>query len=132
MPHGESSNWVDRGEPLEPTVGRVLGHALGLEPTDPTLVEHVHTIRGLVEAGSTELHVARHLRTLYRQHGHPAPSDEVIRLWGIALWHIVKVGLLRDTTKRQLGELAAQLPPQEPLAQRLAAAILRATAEPGS
>lgn len=43
MPKG---NWVDRGDPIETTLARVLGHALNREADDPKLIAHCLTIRG--------------------------------------------------------------------------------------
>ena len=130
MPSAKASNWVDRGEPLEGTLGRVLGFALGLEGGDPQLLPHVLTIRGLVEADATEVHVGRHVRSILESMGRPALAPPAQRTLGIALWHIAKAGLVRDLAERRLEELSRQLPAERPLAERLAEAILRAPDEP--
>jgi hypothetical protein len=126
MSRGKAGNWVDRGEPLEATLGRVLGHSLRMELTDDRLAEHVNTIRGLVEADATEVHVSRYLRDIRATLGLPELDPPVRRTLAIALWHIAKAGLIRDRAERRAAELMRQLPPEEPLAERLAAAILRA------
>jgi hypothetical protein len=126
MSRGKAGNWVDRGEPLEPTLGRVLGHSLGLESTDARLTEYVHTIRGLVEADATEVHVARYVRDIRTSLSLPEMDPPHRRTLAIALWHIAKAGLIRDRAERRAAELMIQLPPQAPLADRLAAAIIRA------
>ena len=126
MTRGKTGNWVDRGDPLEATLSRVFGHSLGLEPTDLRLSEYVNTIRGLVEADATEVHVSGYVRTIRKTLGLPELEPAARRTLGIALWHIAKAGLVRDRGERRAAELMSQLPPQAPLAERLAAAILRA------
>jgi hypothetical protein len=126
MARGKASNWVDRGEPLERTLARVLGHSLGLGEDDPQLTEHVLTIRGLVEADGTEVHVARHLRAVFAALDRPEPDGPMRRALGIALWHIAKAGLVRDQAERRARELMEQLPPKPPMSKRLREAMLRA------
>jgi len=126
MSRGKAGNWIDRGEPLEPTLGRVLGHSLGLESTDSRLTEYVHTLRGLVEADATEVHVSRYIRDIRSALDLPEMDAPHRRTLAIALWHIAKAGLIRDRAERRAAELMSQLPPQAPLAERLAAAIIRA------
>ena len=126
MPRGKAGNWVDRGEPLEPTLGRVLGHSLGLELPDPRLTEYVNTIRGLVESDATEVHVSKYLRDIRSALGLPELDQPARRTMAIALWHIAKAGLIRDRAERRAQELMSQLPPEPSLAERLSAAILRA------
>ena len=115
----KASNWVDRGEPLENTLGRVIAHSLGRPDSDPLVVEESLTIRGLVEADATEVHVARHLRNVFARAGLPDPEAPRRRALGIALWHIAKVGLVRDTADRQVRELLEKLPPKPPMSERL-------------
>ena len=134
MPHShdnqpqrkKTGNWVDRGDPLEQTLSRVLGFALQREADDPQLVEHVLTIRGLVEADATEVHVSRYLRPLFITFCGEEPDREFRRTLGIALWHIAKAGLVRDRARRHADELRRQLPPEPRLAERLARSIIRA------
>lgn len=123
MPRG---NWVDRGAPLEATLARVLGHALDVAANDPRMVEQALTIRGLVEANASEVHVARHVRSVFQLVGRPEPDAPTRLALGIALWHIAKAGLVRDQAARRIQELTEKLPPERPLAERLHAAVLRA------
>jgi hypothetical protein len=126
MGRKKASNWVDRNEPLEETLARVLGHSLGLRQDDARLTEHVLTIRGLVEADGTEVHVARHLRAVFEAFNLPEPEGAMRRALGIALWHIAKAGLVRDYAERRARELMERLPPEPSLSQSLRAALLRA------
>lgn len=59
----KASNWVDRGEPPNPALRRVLGYfSERFEPSDePWLEEHAVAIIGMVEADATEVHVAGYL-----------------------------------------------------------------------
>ena len=126
MSRKKASNWVDRFEPLEPILSRVLGHAFGVDAADPRLVEHALTIRGLVESDATEVHVASYVRGLFASFELPAPDGSTSRTLGIALWHVAKAGLVRDRAERRAAELMDQLPPEPRLAESLKAAILRA------
>ncbi|MEP6765951.1 MAG: hypothetical protein ABJB66_16685 [Gemmatimonadaceae bacterium] len=112
-------NWVDRLDFVEPIVGRVLGHTLGMDAADERLIEHILAIRGLVEADASEVHVACYVRPLYELFSVPEPDPRASRTLGIALWHIVKVALVRDQAKRRIDEVVALLPPQPTLAQNL-------------
>lgn len=125
----KASNWVDRGDALEQTLGRVLGHALGFEADDPRLQEHVLAIRGLVEADATEVHVTRYVRPLFPLFLRHESDAVLSRTLGIALWHIAKAGLVRDRAERRVDELVRQLPPEPRLAESLRDAILRAPVE---
>ena len=122
----KASNWVDRGDALEETLGRVLGHALGVEADDPTLQEHLLAIRGLVESDATEVHVTRYVRPLFPLFLQREADATLSRTLGIALWHIAKAGLVRDRAARRADELIRQLPPEPRLADQLRDAILRA------
>lgn len=125
----KASNWVDRGDALEQTLGRVLGHALGFEADDPRLQEHLLAIRGLVEADATEVHVTRYVRPLFPLFLEHEADAVLSRTLGIALWHIAKAGLVRDRAARRADELVRQLPPEPRLAESLRDAILRAPVE---
>lgn len=122
----KGSNWVDRDDPLEDTLARVLGHPLFLDADDTRLAPHVLTVRGLVEADATEVHVTRFIRTLFPLFDQPEPDPKLTRTLGIALWHIAKAGLVRDRARRRAEELVRQLPPPPSLAKQLTDAILRA------
>ncbi|MEP6780626.1 MAG: hypothetical protein ABJC26_12100 [Gemmatimonadaceae bacterium] len=119
-------NWVDRRDLAEPIVRRVLGHALGMDAADERLVEHVLVIRGLVEADASAVHVTRYVRPLYARFEVSEPEPQERRTLGIALWHIVKVALVRDQAKRRIEEVVALLPPQPTLSENLIEAMKRA------
>jgi hypothetical protein len=125
----KASNWVDRGDALEHTLDRVLGHALGFEEHDLRLTEHVLAIRGLVEADATEVHVTRYVRPLFPLFLQRDADATLTRTLGVALWHIAKAGLVRDRAARRAEELIRQLPPDPRLADQLRDAILRAPVE---
>ena len=126
MPRG---NWVDRGDPIESTLARVLGHAVGRDADDPALHAHVLSIRGMVESDSTEVHVAGYLRTVAEAFDRPELKPVLWRTLAIALWHIAKTGLIRDHAARQVAALRRMLPAEPPLADQLHAAILGAPVE---
>ena len=121
----KADNWVDRGEPPEPTLGRILAfyferHAAA---DAPWLAEHASAIRGLVEAGGTEVHVASYLYRVLRDLGAPAPPRG--RVTAIALWHACKAALVRDFAERVLrGDVPRPAATPEPLAHWVAARLL--------
>jgi hypothetical protein len=125
----KASNWVDRGDALEETLGRVLGHALGFKADAPRLREHLVAIRGLVEADATEVHVTRYVRPLFPLFLERDVDATLTRTLGIALWHIAKAGLVRDGARRRIDELTRQLPRGPRLADQLRDAILGAPVE---
>lgn len=101
-----ASNWVDRGEPPEPTLTRVLASYLELEPlaNAARLGEYAGAVRGMAEADATEVNIAGYLRTLESTHlaeEHPARHR---RSTAIALWHIAKVAEVRGRAARLLCE----------------------------
>ena len=55
----KAGNWVDRGEPAIPTLGRVLAYFFELDPSrdQAWLDEHANIILGMVAADATEVHV---------------------------------------------------------------------------
>lgn len=95
----QTSNWVDRGDPLEAALARVLGAALGVYPEDSRLIEPVTVIRGQVEAAATEGDIATYVRSLYPAFARPHADKTTERLLATALWHIAKVGLSRDALR---------------------------------
>ncbi len=119
-------NWVERNDPIEPEVSRVLAHLLGVSAPDARLEEHALAIRGLVESRGSEIDVTAYVRRMFEPFDRLAPDPAVTRLVGCALWHVVKTGLVRNNAQRRVEELMRQLPPEAPLAMRLAAAIERA------
>ena len=126
MPRG---NWVDRGDPIESTLARVLGYAVGRHADDPALHAHVLSIRGMVEADSTEVHVAGYLRTVAAAFDRPELEPVLRRTLAIARWHIAKTGLVRDLAARHVASLRHLLPTAPPLAVLLLAAIVGAPVE---
>jgi hypothetical protein len=119
-------SWVERDDPIEPELARVLAHPLGMPHDDARLDEHALAVRGLVEAGGSEVDVTKYVRRLFEPFGLPQPDAVVARLLGIALWHVTKAGLVRNNAQRRVAELVRELPPEAPLSERLAAAIERA------
>ncbi len=121
----KAGNWVDRGEPPEPTLRRILAFYFGRHDAadEPWLAEHATAIRGLVEADATEVHVAAYLYRAVRDLGLPAPARG--RVTAIALWHAAKAALVRDFAERVLrGEVPRPVPTPEPLSQWLTARLL--------
>jgi len=123
-------NWVDRGDLIESALSRVLGYAVERSTDDPELCAQVLIIRGMAEADSTEVHVAGYLRTVAVALDQHELEPTLRRTLAIALWHIAKTGLLRDTTARRTAEMRRTLPPEPPLADRLHEAITGAPVEP--
>jgi hypothetical protein len=128
MINTKASNWVDRGEPPEPTLTRVLASYLELEPSanDTQLREYAAAVRGMAEADATEVNIAGYLRPLESTHlaaEHPARHR---RAAAIALWHIAKAAEVRDRAVRLVAEYgAAPNAVQVPLSTWLAERLLR-------
>ena len=121
----KAGNWVDRGEPAEPTLRRILAFYFDRHDAadEQWLAEHAAAIRGLVEADATEVHVASYLYRVLRDAGLPAPPRG--RVTAIALWHVAKAALVRDFAERVLaGEIPRPAPTPEPLSRWLAARLL--------
>jgi hypothetical protein len=121
----KADNWVDRGEPCEPVLARILAHYFDRrEPVDAAWnAEHAAAIRGLVEAGGTEVHVAAYLYQVLRELGKPAPPRG--RITAIALWHAAKAALVRDFAERVLtGEVPRPIATADSLSHWLAARLL--------
>jgi hypothetical protein len=126
MINTKASNWVDRGEPPEPTLTRVLSSYLELEllTNEARLREYAGAVRGMAEADATEVNIAGYLRTLESTHlaaEHPARHRRAV---AIALWHIAKAAEIRERAIRLVAEhatnpRAAQVPLSTWLAERL-------------
>ena len=103
-----ASNWVDRGEPPNATLRRILAHFF--ERRDPAdeawLDEHVLIVLGMVDADATEIHIAGYLRSVVRETGHPQRHPLEARSAAISLWHTAKAALVRDKAERLLREAA--------------------------
>lgn len=95
----QTSNWVDRGDPVEAPLSRILGAALGVAADDARLAEHTAVILGQVEAQATEGDVATYVGSVFPSFNRPLPEVDAHRLLGTALWHIAKLALVRDRKK---------------------------------
>jgi hypothetical protein len=123
----KASNWVDRGEPANPTLRRVLAHFFErLDPADqPWLEEHVLIVLGMVAADATEVHIAGYLRSVVRQVGFPTREPLGARPEAVALWHIAKAALVRDFAERVLrGEVPANEPTPDSFSHWVASRLL--------
>jgi hypothetical protein len=123
----KADNWVDRGEPAEPQMQRVLAFYFGRhdEGDEPWLAGHAAAILGMVEAGGSELHVAGYLYRCLRELAMPAPPRG--RTTAVALWHMAKAALVRDFAERVLnGEIPRPVPTPDSLAHWLAGRLLTA------
>ena len=125
----KAGNWVDRGEPPNPTLRRVLAHFFErLDPADePWLEEHALTVLGMVAADATEIHIAGYLRSVVRQSGHPQREPLGARAAAISLWHIAKAALVRDFAERVLrGEIPVNQPTPDSFSHWIASRLLTA------
>jgi len=125
----QASNWVDRGEPPNPTLRRVLAHFFErLDPADePWLEEHALVVLGMVAADATEVHVAGYLRSVVRQTGRPTREPLGARAAAVALWHVAKAALVRDFAERVLrGEVPANEPTPDSFSHWVASRLLTA------
>ena len=106
---------------------RVLAHyfARHEENDSPWLAEQASAIRGMVEAGAGESHVAGYLYRCLRELALPVPPRG--RTTAVALWHIAKAALVRDFAERVLsGEIPRPIPTPDSLSHWLAALLLTA------
>ena len=123
----KASNWVDRGEPPNATLRRVLAYFF--ERNDPTyeawLEEHANTIIGMVAADATEVHVAGYLNSVVRATGWPKREPLGSRAAAIGLWHIAKAALVRDFAERVLqGEVPVNEPTPDTFSHWVASRLL--------
>jgi hypothetical protein len=97
------SNWVDRGEPAQQHLSRVLVRFLELSPEDnaSALAEYSETILAFVAADGSEVQLADYLADLQNRHGREVSPGRLRRYVAVALWHIAKAGLLRDALADQ-------------------------------
>lgn len=123
----KASNWVDRGESPVPTIRRILAHFFDLHSDAPKhdLDAIAETVIGMVAADATEVHLAGYLRSIART-GRPEANDPPnARLAGIALWHVAKAALTRDTAERVLqSDVLTGMRNPGPLGDWLAARLL--------
>jgi hypothetical protein len=123
----KADNWVDRGEAAEPVLSRILAHYFQRHAAtdEPWLNAHASAVRGLVEAGGSEVHVANYLYRTLRELDQPAPPRG--RVTAIALWHVAKAALVRDFAERVLcGEVPPPVATPDSLSHWLAARLLTA------
>jgi len=123
----KASNWVDRGEPSNPTLRRVLAHFFErLDPADEAwLEEHALIVIGMVAADASEVHIAGYLRSVVRQLGFPKREPLGARSTAIALWHIAKAALVRDFAERVLrGEVPVNQPTPDSFSHWVASRLL--------
>ena len=122
-----AGNWVDRGEPAEPVICRILAHHFDRHAEDdaPWLLQHARTVLGMVEADAPEAQVAGYLRSVARELGLEPGQPVGTRLVAVALWHAAKAAQVRDFAERVLrGEVPVNTPTPEPLGEWLAARLL--------
>ena len=123
----KASNWVDRGDPANPTIERILGRFLDRNPADELewFHEESRILAGMVEADATEVHVARYIRTLLGDPPSPDRDGASIRLAGIAIWHVAKAALVRDFAERVLqGEVPVNEPTPDSVGHWIASRLL--------
>ena len=123
----KAGNWVDRGEPPNPTLRRVLAHFFerDIDGDREWLDEIANTIVGMVAADATEIHIAAYLRDIVRQEGSPTREPLGARPAAIALWHIAKAALVRDFAERVLcGEVPVNEPDRDSFSHWVASRLL--------
>jgi hypothetical protein len=123
----KASNWVDRGEPPNPTLRRVLEFFFERHGPDdaPWLEEQANIILGMVAADATEVHIAGYLRSVVRKTGWPQREPLGARSAGVALWHIAKAALVRDFAERVLrGEVPVNQPTPDSFSHWIASRLL--------
>lgn len=110
MTSRKASNWVDRGEPPVPQVQRTLTFFFDRHDVadEVWLCEAAQTIVGMVDADASDVMVAGYLKYLAREHGIEFPPRA--RLASVAVWHIAKAALVRDTAVRLLNSDLVQQP----------------------
>ena len=129
LTYKKASNWVDRGEPAIPTLRRALAHFFErFDSADELwLDEQANIVLGMVAADATEVHIAGYLRSVARETGHPSREPLHARPAAVALWHIAKVGLVRDFAERVLrGEVPVNEPTPDSFSHWLASRLLSA------
>jgi len=123
----KASNWVDRGEPPNATMRRVLTHFFERDPVvfDEWLDEHANIIIGMVAADATEIHIAAYLSSVVREVGTPTREPLGARPVAICLWHIAKAALVRDFAERVLsGEVPVNEPTPDTFSHWIASRLL--------
>jgi hypothetical protein len=129
-----ASNWVDRGEPPEPKIIKVLRHFFGFDAVveEAELQEYAAALVAMVAADASEVQMASYLGYLEDQHGRPRSPARHRRLEAIAIWHIAKAALTRDRALRLLRGEALDIDVEhQRLSDWLAEQIMRADKAPG-
>src|SRR6266550_2422550 len=95
MTRRDVGNWVDRGQPPEPELNRVLAIYLEKDPVadGPAPRGYVTAIKEMVEAGTSAADVAGYLRHIELQL--TAQMGRVRALASVALWHVVHAARVR-------------------------------------
>ena len=97
MSRRDLGNWVDRGQPPEPELNRVLAIYLQKDPEKDgaALRTYVSAIKDMVEAGTSAAGVAGYLRHIEGELGIAQQEGRVRALASIALWHVVHAARVR-------------------------------------
>jgi len=97
MTRRDVGNWVDRGQPVEPELNRVLAIYLQKDPVSDgaALRTYVAAIKGMVEAGSSSADIAGYLRHAENEMGIADQDGRTRALASVALWHVVQAARVR-------------------------------------
>jgi hypothetical protein len=97
MSRRDAGNWVDRGQPPEPELNRVLAIYLEKDPERDgvALRTYVSAIKDMVEAGTSAADVAGYLRHIEGELGIAQQEGRVRALASVALWHVVQAARVR-------------------------------------
>jgi len=97
MTRRDAGNWVDRGQPVEPELNRVLAMYLQKDPVGDgaALRIYVAAIKGMVESGSSSADIAGYLRHAENELGIADQDGRTRALASVALWHVVQAGRVR-------------------------------------
>ena len=93
-------NWVERGQPPEPELTRLLATYLERDVISDgaALRPYVTAIREMVEAGCSDAQVAGYLKHIEQELARPQETGRVRQLAAIALWHIGRCAMVRAAT----------------------------------
>jgi len=125
----KASNWVDRGEPPNKTLRRVLAHFFERQDPkyEPWLEQQAVIVLGMVDADATEVHIAGYLKSVVRELGSPTREPLGARDAGLTLWHVAKAALVRDFAERVLrGEVPVNEPTPDSFSHWIATRLLTA------
>ncbi len=93
-----AANWVDRGQPAEIEIVRLLATFLELDPygDGPALRPHAVALSGMVQADAPEPNLGGYLKHVEGSLGLEPSTGSARRLAGAAIWHVAKVAIVRD------------------------------------